>query len=158
MPTIRPARPVEAVELTALCLRSKAHWGYDAAFMRQSRAALTVTEAMISSGRVLVAETAAGRLAGVAAVARLDECGRFVLSLMFVDPAAIRAGIGRALFKVAVRLAASAGGTSLTILADPFAEAFYRRLGAVRIGEAPSDAIPGRMVPLLEYTINESRS
>jgi GNAT superfamily N-acetyltransferase len=146
------------VELTALCLRSKAHWGYDAAFMCQSRAALTVTEAMISSGRVLVAETAVGSLVGVAAVARLDECDRFDLSLMFVDPAAIRTGIGRALFKAAVRLAANAGGTSLTILADPFAEGFYRRLGAVRIGEAPSDAIPGRMVPLLEYTINESRS
>ena len=119
---------------------------------------MTVTEAMISSGRVLVAETAVGSLVGVAVVARLDECDRFDLSLMFVDPAAIRTGIGRALFKAAVRLAANAGGTSLTILADPFAEGFYRRLGAVRIGEAPSDAIPGRMVPLLEYTINESRS
>ncbi len=34
MAGVRPARSGEAVSLTALCLRSKAHWGYDAAFMR----------------------------------------------------------------------------------------------------------------------------
>jgi hypothetical protein len=45
----------------------------------------------------------------------------------------------------------------LLILSDPFAEAFYARLGAVRIGEGPSDAIPGRLLPLLEYAIPHRR-
>ncbi|MEE8545291.1 MAG: hypothetical protein V3T29_05715 [Alphaproteobacteria bacterium] len=53
---IRPARPGEAAALTDLALRSKAHWGYDAAFMAACRAELTVTPAQAASGLVQVYE------------------------------------------------------------------------------------------------------
>jgi GNAT superfamily N-acetyltransferase len=155
---IRSARPDEASALTELCIRSKAHWGYDAEFMRLSAAALAVPETVIDAGRVVVAETSTGRLLGVAAVAPLPEPRRFDLLLMFVEPGAIRTGVGRALFTAAVEIIAGEGGDRLEILADPFAEAFYRRLGAVRIGDAPSNAIPGRRLPLLEYTIREGEA
>ena len=36
-PRVRPARPDEAEALTALVLRSKAHWGYDEAFTAACR-------------------------------------------------------------------------------------------------------------------------
>jgi GNAT superfamily N-acetyltransferase len=153
MIAIRPARPEEAAALTGLCVRSKAYWGYNSDFMRQAIAALTISSPMIASGGFLVAENDADELLGVTAITSLDGAGRFDLALLFVEPAAIRTGIGRILFEAAVRLAAERGGDTLSILADPYAEAFYKRLGAVRIGEAPSDAIPGRMVPLLEYPI-----
>lgn len=39
---IRDARD-EDCQATALCLRSKASWGYDATFMAQCRETLTVT-------------------------------------------------------------------------------------------------------------------
>jgi hypothetical protein len=42
---IRKARPDEAGELTELALRSKAHWGYDEAFMASCREELTVRKA-----------------------------------------------------------------------------------------------------------------
>src|SRR3979490_3370344 len=58
---IRKAEPGEAESLTALCVRSKVHWGYDAEFMRLCMAALTVSEASIAAGRVLVARHAPGR-------------------------------------------------------------------------------------------------
>ena len=48
------ARAGEAETLTALCIRSKAHWGYDARFMRLSQASLTISDADIASARVLV--------------------------------------------------------------------------------------------------------
>jgi len=83
----------------------------------------------------------------------MDSAGKFDLSRLFIQPEAIRTGIGRALFEAAVALAKADGGTRLSILSDPFAEAFYVRLGAVKIGEAPSDAIPDRLLPLLEYAI-----
>ena len=41
------------------------------------------------------------------------------------------------------------GAGRLTILADPNAA---ERAGAVRIGEAPSDALPGRLLPLYEVS------
>jgi GNAT superfamily N-acetyltransferase len=145
--TVRGARLGEAAELTALCMRSKAHWGYDAAFMRLSREALDLSEADIASGRVLVAERG-GLLFGMARVEPDGELG-----LMFVDPRAINRGVGRALFERAAALARRLGARHMAILADPNAAPFYERMGARRIGEAPSDAIPGRTLPLYEYDL-----
>jgi GNAT superfamily N-acetyltransferase len=153
---VRSARPDEAAALTALCTRSKAYWGYDAAFITQSAITLTITSSMIGEGRVLVAENQRGSLVGVAAVEKISM-SKFDLARLFVEPAAVRTGVGRALFDAVVRLVEMEGGTCLSILSDPFAEAFYERLGAVRIGEAPSDAIPGRVLPLLEYAIPRRR-
>ena len=62
---VRSAKPGESRSLTALCVRSKAHWGYDDIFMRLSQASLTVTDADIASGRILVA-TDDDRIVGVA--------------------------------------------------------------------------------------------
>jgi hypothetical protein len=50
-------------------------------------------------------------------------------------------------------VAHSLGVRCVRIQADSFAEPFYLRQGAVRIGEAPSDAIPGRKLPLLCFEL-----
>ena len=63
--TIRPARAGEGPELSALCHRSKAHWGYDDAFLRQSESSLTITDERIAIGLVLVVENAEGRLVAI---------------------------------------------------------------------------------------------
>jgi GNAT superfamily N-acetyltransferase len=151
--TIRPARPDEAPALSALCRRSKAHWGYDADFMAASEKALTIPPALIAEGRVLVAEDGAGNIAGVASTAPLDAAGNYDLVHLFVEPGAIGTGAGRMLFAAIVALIKAEGGKRLEIIADPFAEEFYLRQGAIRVGEAPSESIPGRMLPLLEYVI-----
>jgi GNAT superfamily N-acetyltransferase len=151
--TIRIARPEEAEMLSALCRRSKAHWGYDAQFMRLSEAALAVPRAPIEHGHVLVAEDAAGAPLGMASVEALERQGELDLAHFFVEPAAFGTGVGRALFAQAVELAKAKGARRLIILSDPNAVAFYLRMGAVAIGDAPSDAIPGRRLPLLRYEI-----
>jgi GNAT superfamily N-acetyltransferase len=71
------------------------------------------------------------------------------LNKLFIEPRHIRSGVGRALLAHAIAEARRRGAGRLTILADPNAAAFYERAGAVRIGEAPSDAVPGRLLPLL---------
>ena len=48
---LRLARAGEAAALTALCLRSKAHWGYDADFMAKARARL---EEMVRGAEIMV--------------------------------------------------------------------------------------------------------
>jgi predicted N-acetyltransferase YhbS len=152
--TIRRAREAEAAELTALCHRSKAHWSYDAAFMAQSRAALTITPAFIATRRVFVAEDESGRLLGVSSVAALPEQERcHDLVHLFVEPGVIQSGVGRRLFEAAANKARDDGARRLVILADPHAAEFYRRLGARDAGEAPSDSIPGRMLPLLHFEL-----
>jgi len=150
--TIRPARPDEAQALSALCKRAKAHWGYDADFMRLSDAALTIAPALIETGRVLAAEDLRGTLLGMTSLAPLQD-DVWDLLHMFVEPAAIGSGAGRALFAAIADMARGFGGRVLSIQSDPHAEGFYLRLGARRCGEAPSESIPGHMLPMLEYEL-----
>jgi GNAT superfamily N-acetyltransferase len=75
------------------------------------------------------------------------------LADLFVAPSAMARGIGTALLEAARELAATAGFHTLHIHSDPFAERFYLRNGAVRIGETPSGSIPGRLLPLLRLDL-----
>jgi GNAT superfamily N-acetyltransferase len=154
--SIRKAEAGEAQALTVLCLRSKAHWGYDAEFMRLCVSSLTVGEDTIAEGRVLVATDEAGQTIGTASVLRDGNDAE--LGLMFVDPSAIGGGIGRALFDEAVKLARQLGYRRMTILADVNAAPFYERMGARFLRRAPSDAIPGRTLPFYEYDLAERAS
>ncbi|MEA3019544.1 MAG: hypothetical protein QOI47_1068, partial [Actinomycetota bacterium] len=142
---IRAARPDEAGALSSLAMRSKAHWGYDDAFMEACRAELTITPEM--TPRVDVAELD-GALVGMVRLepSRLDD--------LFVEPDAIGTGVGRALLRHVVRRAATEGMRHLIVDADPNAEGFYLSMGAVRTGESPSASIPGRMLPRLELSVS----
>jgi GNAT superfamily N-acetyltransferase len=137
-------------------MRSKAHWGYDAEFMRRCVPFLTVSEQSIAEGRVLVATDEAGRSVGMASVMPVGDDAE--LGLMFVDPVAIGGGVGRALFGEAVRLARRLGYRRMTILADVNAAPFYERMGARFLHDAPSDAIPGRTLPFYEYELAQEAS
>ena len=148
---VRSAKPGESPNLTALCVRSKAHWGYDAAFMKLSAVTLAVGEDDIAAGRVLVAADDADRVIGMTCV--LSDGDTANLDALFIDPPAIGSGAGRALFEAAVVLARRQGARRMTILADPNAAAFYERMGARYLRNAPSDAIPGRTLPFYEYDL-----
>src|ERR1700722_17970600 len=136
-------------------MQSKAHWGYDDNFLKASEPSLAVSKERIADGRVLVAEDMDQRVLGIAAADPLKD-GAFDLTLLFVEPDAIGKGVGGKLFAAIVELIAREGAKRLLIEADPNAEGFYKRLGARRIGDAPSSAIPGRTLPLLEFVIPET--
>jgi GNAT superfamily N-acetyltransferase len=148
---VRSAKPGESQSLTALCVRSKAHWGYDSAFMGLSAAALNVNEDDIAAGCVLVAVDDADHVIGMACV--LPDGDTADLDALFVDPLVIGSGAGRALFDAAIALARRQGARRMTILADPNAAPFYERMGARYVRHAPSDAIPGRSLPFYEYDL-----
>ncbi|MFI2782889.1 GNAT family N-acetyltransferase [Streptomyces sp. ALB3] len=144
---LRPGRPSEATALTGLALRSKAHWGYDEAFMAACRDELTVRPGDTAGGRTVVAEED-GRVLGFTTLA--GEPPEGALAMMFVEPDTIGRGVGRLLFEHTVEHARRLGFVRLTIDADPNAEPFYTAMGAVRIGATPSGSVPGRELPLLE--------
>jgi GNAT superfamily N-acetyltransferase len=147
---VRPARPDEAPALSALALRSKAHWGYDADFLARCRLVLTVSPRVIDAGQVFVAEDHA-RVLGLCALD--DRDAELKVDLLYVEPTAIGSGAGRALWSHAVSRARQLGLLSLSVVADPNAEGFYLRMGAARIGTVPSEVDPGRNLPLLRLAI-----
>ena len=157
VPGIRPARVQEAAELSDLCVRSKAVWGYDETFMLLARPALAVSPEQIDAGDVWVATDAQGNIAGLVALGPGNQPHTLDLDKLFVEPRRTRAGVGRRLLRHAIAEARQRGARRLTILSDPFAAGFYQRNGATRIGEAPSDAVPGRMLPLYEIDLTEAQ-
>lgn len=147
---IRPAVAAEAWMLSDLALRSKALWGYDADFIRDCRAELTLTPAYILTHPVYVAESG-GQVAGFRALLETPE--GVELDYLYVEPSMIGAGIGGLLFHHAAGEARRLGYEHLRIHSDPHAEAFYLAMGAVRVGEVPSPLRAGRMLPLLRYSL-----
>ncbi|MEL7368219.1 MAG: GNAT family N-acetyltransferase [Myxococcota bacterium] len=137
----------ELPALTDLCIRSKAHWGYNSAFLAQCRAELTLTSDELKKTKVAVAEDDLGRILGVAQV--IQEGADAWVEKLFIDPEHMGEGAGRFLYGWCVRTARDVGAGRLIIEADPDAVGFYARMGAVRQGDVPSGSIPGRRLPRL---------
>lgn len=142
---LRRARLDECAALDDICFRSKAHWGYDDAFMASVRDQIRVNPNAVTAGRVWVVADAADRPCGVVQVDPLDAAVAD-LTLLFIDPGHMRQGIGRALYAKALELAAALGARHLVIDADPQAAAFYASMGAVRTGAEPT-GYQGRLLP-----------
>lgn len=150
MVRLRAARVHEMDALTELCLRSKAVWGYDQAFMDACRKELTLTPRDVKDSKLQVAERD-GLVVGVAQVSATDGVAH--LDKLFVEPKLVRSGAGRTLFEWARNAAKDLGATTMMIEADPDAAAFYRRMGAVDDGVVPSGSIPGRLLPRLRLDL-----
>lgn len=149
--SLRPARESDLAALSALCFRSKAVWGYDAAFMEACRAELTLAASDLQDSSIQVAEIG-GLIVGVVQVSMSG--GAASLEKLFVSPDAMRSGPGKLLFAWAVETARERGAHTLVIDSDPGAADFYRRMGARDAGLAPSGSIPGRWLPRLEFDLS----
>lgn len=147
---LRPPHPEELTAFSALCLRSKAHWGYDEAFLAACREELSLTNADLADTELIVAETL-GEIVGIAQVSM--EGQRSWLEKLFVEPTKFKQGAGRLLYQWAINVAQRAGAAVLIIEADPGAVPFYERMGARRSGTAPSGSIPGRVLPRMVHDL-----
>ncbi len=148
---IRPATADEAEALSALAFRAKAHWGYPDDFMAACRAELTYAPEEVGSGGYHVAEEN-GQVRGFYALSKVSPTA-MELDALFVEPEHVGRGYGRVLLEHALKACRHAGAERLVLQADPNAAGFYESLGAARIGERPSESIPGRQLPLYEIVL-----
>ncbi|HLW92824.1 MAG TPA: GNAT family N-acetyltransferase [Roseiarcus sp.] len=147
---VRPASIDELPELSDLCFRSKAMWGYDEAFMNACRGELSFAPLDLELTHVGVAEES-GKILGVVQIrVRADDAE---LLKLFVEPKRLREGTGRALFSWAIDISGKIGAHRIIIESDPDAVLFYRAMGARDAGEAPSGSISGRMLPRLLFDV-----
>jgi GNAT superfamily N-acetyltransferase len=149
--TIRPAQTNEAELLTGIALRSKAYWGYSTAFMEAAVAEMTVTPGQLAVHTVYVLDYQSAPR-GFYQLRRLTA-EQVELTDLFLDPSVIGKGWGRALWQHAVDTARVLGYTSMTWESDPYAEGFYLRMGAQRVGEVESSVKPGRWLPHMSYRL-----
>jgi GNAT superfamily N-acetyltransferase len=131
--TIRPAEPSEADALTELHRRSSSIWTEDLPFFEQHPEIFGVSAEAIAEQRVRVALDARGRRLGFATI-RLRPDGACELEDLFVEPDAMRNGVGRTLVEDAAACAKRIGDGRMTVVAGERTLAFYEPLGFV-VGE-----------------------
>ncbi len=155
---MRAAQPADAATLSALALRSKAHWGYSQHFMSACRDELTYTADDIAAAQVRFKVAADhSHIAGFYALSHL-RARHFELEALFVDPAYIGSGIGRLLLQPAFAALAHDGGGRIIVHSDPNAAAFYKAVGGNETGLAESGSIPGRFLRIFEFVIEARRA
>jgi len=146
----RSAKTSEAPRLSEIAFEAKRHWGYPAEWMELWRPDLTVSSPYLENEKVHVAEVD-GVVIGFAGLS-WGERGRQIEHL-WVMPSHMGRGVGRKLFAEMVRCAREENIRELSIWSDPNAEAFYLKMGAVRVGEERY-LMPGgtsRELPLLVF-------
>jgi len=149
--TIRPARSGEEDKLSELCLKSKALWGYDPAFLETVAPFLKVSTEAIERGHASVAEDENGQLLGVCQIEPEGQGG--TLDLLFIAPEAVGKGVGRLLFDWAKDELKGMGHTVMTLLSDPYAQTAYLHMGAKLVEMRVSNVFKGRKLPWMEVEL-----
>jgi len=152
---IRSADPADAEPLSALALRAKSSWGYPSEWLARWSDDLTLTAEYLATNPGFVA-VENGTPIGVCVLQ--EAGGGATLEHVWVDPECHGRGVGRELVQRALARARDLGLERVEVHSDPFAEEFYLRLGARRIGSipAPQPGAATRTLPLLEFTLENS--
>ncbi|MGY0564078.1 MAG: GNAT family N-acetyltransferase, partial [Paraglaciecola chathamensis] len=137
--TLRPLSTKYSADISALAMRSKAHWGYSPAFMQQCAHELTYSKTQISHkdfhfiGAFSPSDSQALTPLGSYAIQRISSEKAELLAL-FVCPSVIGCGAGKSLLQHPISAAKSHHFKAMLIYSDPNAAAFYAKHGAQRIG------------------------
>jgi len=126
---LRRAGEEDCERLSAIAFTAKAHWGYDAAFMEACRAELTFDAGRVKAEHIVIAERG-GAPAGFYSLLPGEAPGCGEVGDMFVLPAHMGKGIGRALMEDLIRAARTRGMTRLEVDADPMPAPSMRGWGS----------------------------
>lgn len=149
----RQPNPEDAEALWQLALRSKQHWGYDDDFMDACREELKVSsEKLVDPKFVFRAGFVENRLAGFFCLEQLAT-GEGEIDALFIDPDFIGYGFGRIFWQDLLSTAKQYQLSCLSIASDPYAEPFYLKMGAEKVGEISSGSILDRVLPLMRIAL-----
>lgn len=130
--TVRSARVSEQKLLEALQWRASLNNPEDRAALLAHADAIELPLEQIEGGGVFVAEVA-GSICGFAAILPREDADT-ELDGLFVEPAAWRRGIGRALVGHCAAAALRRGARLLHVVGNPNAEGFYKSCGFTMLG------------------------
>jgi GNAT superfamily N-acetyltransferase len=140
---LREARAGDHERIRAVAESSKGHWGHEPERLRKWAASLDL------SREIWVAELGDEVVAWMALLP--PAAGSCELDDLWVEPKAMGAGIGTALFRQAAARARELGARQLRWEAEPKAVGFYARMGAETVGTATSSF--GRTLPVMRVEL-----
>ena len=144
---------LDAKQLTAIALQSKAFWGYSNELIESWEEDLTVTPKMFEDWNIYKYATD-DEIVGFYILNRANIRTSF-LEFLFVSPKFIGQGIGTQLLNHANNYCIKGGCAILNVLSDPNAKSFYAKHGFKVIAETES-SIHGRFLPEMEFEILEN--
>jgi GNAT superfamily N-acetyltransferase len=147
--SIRPAAPEELDRLRDIAADGKRFWGYGPDLVERWVALGDFTPAVFAAKHVFVAVAGDEIIAWSSLILNDGLCW---LDDLWVAPRWIRHGIGRRLFDHAVRYAKTAGATAMEWEAEPFAVAFYEKMGGLHVRDSEPSAIWNRTLPVMALT------
>ncbi len=148
MNTIRKANVEDAATLTDIAFKAKGYWGYSDDFMNAWKDALIITVEDIQSKVIYLLEEDKAIKGFYCLCIETQE-----LESLFVAPTYIGQGLGKVLWGNILLKATENGLSSFHFNSDPNAYEFYLKMGAKRTIYVESTVIPGRIYPLMEYTL-----
>jgi len=119
--------------LREIAVEAKAHWGYDRALVEEWALGGDFDPESLRKRLLYVAESD-GQAVGWAALIPRGEVGW--LEDLWVEPAWIGRGVGRALFEHVAAEARQRGARRLEWEAEPNAQGFYEHLGATYVRDS----------------------
>jgi len=129
---VRMATAAEQGALEALQWRASLNNAADREALLANPDAIELPLDQIEAGGVFVAEVG-GTVEGFAAILPRED-GDSELDALFVEPAAWRQGVGRALVEYCCSAARAAGAAALHVVGNPHAEGFYCACGFSVLG------------------------
>lgn len=148
---IQQAIKRDAIELTALCIRSKSYWNYDQKNIKEWEASLTITKEYIQNNSVyklLTNET----LVGFYAYYQENKTD-VRLDFLFIDPKFIGKNYGRSLMIHFLTRVKKLNFKRIILDADPNAKDFYSKFG-FRVTDQLKSSIEGRFLPIMELKLH----
>ena len=147
--SIRSAAGDELDRLRDIAADGKRSWGYDPDLVERWVALGDFTPAVFAGKDVFVAVAGNEIIAWSSLILKGDLCR---LDDLWVAPRWIRHGVGRRLFDHAVGYAKAAGATAMEWEAEPFAVAFYEKMGGRHVRDSEPSAIWNRTLPVMGLT------
>ena len=147
--TIPQARQADEQRLREIAFAAKAGWGYDRQRVARWADTLRLCDQATAAAETFVYETNGKPVAWMRLIPREHIC---ILEDLWVEPALHRHGIGSSLFRHAQERAHALGAQQLEWEAEPYAIAFYERMGGKHITNAAPNEW-GRVLPIMAIAV-----
>jgi GNAT superfamily N-acetyltransferase len=148
---VRRPRANEGERLREIAFRAKAHWGYDAEWVRQWVGRGDFSAAALARNETFVAETEGEVVAWAMLVLR---GGVGWLEDLWVEPAWIGRGIGSELFRQVAARAREVGASRLEWEAEPNAVGFYQKVGGTYVRDSEETEL-GRVLRVMSVALDD---
>jgi GNAT superfamily N-acetyltransferase len=136
--------------LTAITKKSKAFWGYSDEQLEAWSEALTITKVYIETNTVYKLVIEEGIIGYYSFFPEDDNTIK--LDNIFLLPEYIGKGFGKMLMDDFLIRIKTTAANSIYLEVDPNAEAFYAKLGFIKVGQIET-SIPGRYLPVMELNV-----